>query len=302
MLSVAKKKSKPVSPWAELQRSVTQSWDERKSLIEKIQKHYNSKVVTFFATFRSLDAEISDDDAETLESILSHECDGSALTLIINSPGGQGMAAERIANVCRKYSCNQFDVIVPHMAKSAATMVCFGARKILMSSTAELGPVDPQVTYIDDHQKPHWISAAEYVRAYENLISNATSTEAARIEPYIQQLARYDSRRIEQLKSAQQLSEDISVSLLKTGMMSGKTDDEIKKSIDVFLTQQRTSSHGRMINLSGAQACGLSMEEIPLQSEVWKWIWKLFLSSDWVVMRGKALKLMETDETGLTMA
>jgi hypothetical protein len=44
---------------------------------------------------------------------------------------------------------HQFEVIVPHMAKSAATLICFGASCIHMGPTAELGPVDPQVKYIN---------------------------------------------------------------------------------------------------------------------------------------------------------
>jgi membrane-bound ClpP family serine protease len=186
------------------------------------------------------------------------------------------------------------------MAKSAATMIAFGASTIHMSDTAELGPVDPQVTYVDDHGKTQWISAEEYVRSYEDLITRATDGKAKKIEPFIQQLTRYDSRYIEKLKSAQRLSEDISVRLLQTGMMQGKDEKEIKRCIEEFLSQQKTSSHGRMINPSGAKDCGLAIKNIALQSKIWKHIWQLYLSSDWVVTN-RCLKIIESSSTALNL-
>lgn len=73
------------------------------------------------------------------------------LIIMINSPGGDGLAAERIINVCRSYSgTGEYQVIVPGKAKSAATMVCFGASAIYMSPTSELGPVDPQIVIVDN--------------------------------------------------------------------------------------------------------------------------------------------------------
>src|SRR5208283_690917 len=96
----------------------------------------------------------------------------------------------------------------------------------------------------------------EYIRSYDNLMKEARGGKHPRIEPYIQQLNRYDSRFVEGLISAQKLSENISIRLLKTGMMRGKSEQNIRKAIDVFLTQSVTSSHGRMINIREAQQCG----------------------------------------------
>jgi membrane-bound ClpP family serine protease len=35
------------------------------------------------------------------------------------------------------------DIVVPLAAKSAATVICLGAKEIVMTSFAELGPIDP---------------------------------------------------------------------------------------------------------------------------------------------------------------
>ena len=208
------------------------------------------------------------------------------------------MAAERIVNVCRSYSDGRFEVLVPHMAKSAATMVCFGAERIHMSETAELGPVDPQIPYIDDRNQEIWTSADEYVRSYENLITEATTNHNIRIEPLLQQLGRYDSRHIEQLKSVQQLCTDISAKLLSKGMMSGDDQDTICEKIAPFLSQEQLSAHGRMITASEAKKIGLKIKTIDLRSNLWKWSWELFIRTNWVVTN-RASKVLESENSSL---
>jgi len=272
------------SPWARLQNEVQQSSECRQRLLKEIEAHFGCTVVSFFKAFNKSNSLILDSDAEMLESILAVEQEEQdRLLLIINSPGGDALAAERIVNVCRAYSGDQFEVLVPHMAKSAATMICFGADQIHLTRTGELGPVDPQVAYTDDNGNTLVISAEEYVRSYDELMAQASSGNNPRIEPFIQQLNRYDSRYIEQLRSAQKLSADISVRLLESGMLKGKNADEIRQSIDVFLQQEKTSSHGRMINHTGIAKCGLKVKLIPFRTPVWKLIWELFIRSDWYV-------------------
>jgi len=280
--AVNKRRAFGSSPFSRVQAEVGQAHDLRAGLIKKAEKHFGARIFTYFASFSNFDAQLIDADAEMLENLLSAEHDGGRLALVINSPGGQALAAERMVNVCRAYSQNQFEVIVPHMAKSAATMVCFGASKIHMSRTAELGPVDPQVPYRDDAGQPHWISADEYVRSYENLIKDATSVPG-RIEAYIQQLSRYDAREIERLRSQQELSADISVKLLQHIMMKGKTADEIKGKIAPFLKQKEKGEHGRMIGLDEAKACGIEIEEIKLGTEPWHCVWELYVRTSWIV-------------------
>lgn len=155
------------SPWIRLQIEVHQGYELRAPLICKLEDQYQAKVYTFFTSFTDQQSQITDEDAEMLESLLAVEHQAGKLLLILSSPGGQALAAERIVNVCRAYSKNQFEVLVPHMAKSAATMICFGASKIHMGKTAELGPVDPQVPYKDDLGLDRWISAQEYIRSYK---------------------------------------------------------------------------------------------------------------------------------------
>lgn len=287
------------SPWSRVSEEIRQGWELRKDIIGKIERKLRGKIIVYFTSFYDEDAMISDMDAEMIEGMLATEHISGKIILILNSAGGSGLAAERIVNVCRSYSAGRFEVIVPHMAKSAATMICFGASRIHMSATAELGPVDPQVKYKNDSKgKEEWISAQEYIRSYDELMEKAISGEAKRIETLVQQLARYDARYIEQLKSVQDLSESISVKLLKSGMMSRFTKDTIREKIKPFLLQEQTKSHSRMITIAEAKQHGLKMNEIRLQSQLWNWLWELFTRANWAVS-ARSRKILESSRSAI---
>ena len=286
----SKKRKFADSPFSILQREVNQDPVLRKDLIKKLEDKFNGKVITFFTSFGRRNVLITDDDAEMLESILAVEHkSGETLYLVVNSPGGNGLAAERMVNTCRAYSNNKFEVIVPHMAKSAATMICFGASAIHMSNTAELGPVDPQVAYWPEgiDQKPEnqiWTSAEEYVRSYDNLMKAAAAAVHQRIEPFVQQLSRYDSRFIEQLKSAQQLAKDITVRMLCVWNDAGHIPGGYcNRKSRCSCLKKRQAHTGRMINAKEAADCGLKIKPIDLQCPVWHILWELYVRSDWSV-------------------
>jgi len=291
------------SIWGKLQKETRQDAEFRQKVIKKLENDLGAFVVTLFTSFDK-DAIIDDNDAEMIENILAHKGEINKLVLVINSPGGDALAAERIVNICRAYSKDNFEVLVPHMAKSAATMICFGSNKILMAKSAELGPVDPQITYVNDAGVKRYISAEEYIRSYETLMEQASSGEAKRIEPFLQQLNRYDSREIEQFRSHAKAAEDISISLLKEGMMSKKAVSTIKKDINIFLSQQGKSSHGRMISADEAKGMGLEIDLIELGSTLWKNSWELFVRTNWMVSSqsgNNCGKVIETSDASVML-
>jgi hypothetical protein len=66
------------------------------------------------------------------------------LELLIQSGGGHPEIAFQIAKFLRRH-CKRLNVIVPMMAKSAATLMCLAADTIYMGELAELGPLDIQI-------------------------------------------------------------------------------------------------------------------------------------------------------------
>ncbi|WP_428107712.1 SDH family Clp fold serine proteinase [Candidatus Binatus sp.] len=66
------------------------------------------------------------------------------LELLLHSPGGDADFAFKLMKFFRR-RCKRLNVIVPLMAKSAATIMSLGADAIFMGEFAELGPVDVQI-------------------------------------------------------------------------------------------------------------------------------------------------------------
>ena len=98
---------------------------------------------------------------------------------------------------------------------------------------------------------------------------------------------------IKQWEYERELAEKIAVELLDDGMMQGKTEGTIKNKIKPFTDPTITLSHGRQIGIQTAMSCGLAIEEIPLDSDLWKLVYEIYIRSDWLVTR-KALKLYES--------
>lgn len=265
---------------------VNQGHRVRKHLYEKLEKTLGAKkqVVAFFTSF-VFPVMLQDQDADMLEEVLhnSRLASGVELVLLLNSPGGEALPAERIVNICRSFSGNNFSVIVPKMAKSAATMVCFGANRIGMCKTSELGPIDPQIPIEDERGRvTKYLAAHEIIESYKELMTKANKTRG-RLEPFLQQLARFDARDIRRIVSAQQLSESIAVTCLHSGVLSGSTPREIKSKIKPFLDPKYTKVHGRPIYHDLAKKCGLTIDLYELGSPVWQVVWQLYVRLNHVV-------------------
>lgn len=271
-------------------------YPKRRFLIQKLQeeeKFKDKKIVTFFTSFK-YPVNIEDQDAILIEEVLINtDLTNKGLLLVLNSPGGSALAAERIINVCRKYSNDNFEVLVPNKAKSAATMICFGSNKIWMSSTSELGPIDPQ-TFINVNNQMERVGMTYIVENYDQLFKKACECKE-RIEPFIQQLGRFDSRLIEEYRAVLALSPDIAIKSLKKGMMSSISENQVKKDIKPFLKPQETKVHGRPIFIEQAKRCKLNIEEIDIKSDIWQSVWDLFLRTDNIV-NNRCAKIVESDE------
>ncbi len=77
----------------------------------------------------------------------------NGVDLFIHSNGGSGTVPWRIVNLIRQYT-EEFVVLVPHRAFSAATLIALGADKIIMHKIGCLGPIDPSVANAFNPQNP----------------------------------------------------------------------------------------------------------------------------------------------------
>ncbi len=268
-----------------------QGHDTRKRLYLELKNEVGVPIISFFTSF-TYAVTIEDNDADMLEGILQ-KCDLSkGFALLLSSPGGSGLAAERIINICRSYSgTEEYTVIIPGKAKSAATMICLGASKMIMGKTSELGTIDPQIV-VEEDGKVKWFSVFNIVRSYEDLFGRAVK-EKGNLQPYLQQLANYDEREIAEFKSALSLSEDIAIKALKTGMLSNLSKEKIKRQIKIFLTPEKVKVHGRPIYAQDAIDCKLKMEIRDVKEKFWSLVYEIYIRLNNYVSTNDVAKCIE---------
>ena len=272
-----------------------QGSNTRKELYSKLEQELGLPVVSYFTSFR-YPVMIEDNDADMLEGILQKCCLDNGFALLISSPGGSGLTAERIINICRSYSGNQkYIVIVPGKAKSAATIVCFGASKIIMGHSSELGAIDPQLVIGGEGNQPKWFSAYNVVSSYRRLFDQAVKAKG-NLQPYLQQLANYDEREIAEFESALALSEDIAIKTLKSGMLAGYSYNKIRGKIGIFLTPKEVKVHGRPIYAAEAQRHGLQVEIADMRSAVWMLVYELYVRLNDLVSHDNIGKCIECQD------
>lgn len=265
----------------------------RLPILKSLQATLKRRVVAFSCSTLHPSGMIGDDDADMITEVLSAQNGSRPVSLILSSPGGYALGAERIVHACREASKGDFDVIVPGQAKSAATIVCLGAKRIHMTPTAELGPIDPQIPVWSGGKEPvRWLPAHVIVNSYEGLMKSAEQSKG-RIEPFMLQLDRYDAREIEDIRREISLSKKIAEALLTSGMMAGKKSAAVERAMKPFLDPEVTGSHGRPIFPDAARACGLDVVSVPSDGEIWTRLWEFYWRATWAVS-ARLPKLIET--------
>jgi Periplasmic serine proteases (ClpP class) len=141
----------------------------RQNIIREIEKLENTHLVLYVESIGNPKSGINHGDAVPLGSILDNIGNVDNIDLLIQSGGGDGNAAEKIIEMCRAHSKKRFRVIVPNMAKSAATLITFGADEIIMGYLSELGPIDAQIP-IKVSGQIQFISAQSFIDSRNELV------------------------------------------------------------------------------------------------------------------------------------
>lgn len=98
-----------------------------------------------------------------------------ALDVILQTPGGDIDAAFTYSKLLRKCS-KEINIIVPLYAKSAGTLICLIADKLLMTELSELGPLDTQIRESQDGDTPEYNSALNGFKALEQVQQHTIET------------------------------------------------------------------------------------------------------------------------------
>lgn len=146
-------------PLTQAQKGVYSEYIDRKMTIEELTKERKHQlqriselrdgraILVFAADLKKHPAPVSIDytDLTPINDQIS-VLEGKRLDLILETPGGDGVAAEDIIKLLRS-QFEELNVIVPGIAKSAGTIMAMAANDILMEPVSALGPIDAQIIH-----------------------------------------------------------------------------------------------------------------------------------------------------------
>ena len=269
-------------------------------------------VIAFIADETSPISGIGPRDIPALGDTLMHLGHVDILRLIINSPGGDGITAEKLVDMCRSY-CKKFEVIISNMAKSAATLIALGADSITMGYCSEIGPIDAQVPIVIDGIA-RYISAQSFINARNKLLKEFDDAVAQNKDTraILQQIAGLNVPFIDQCEKYMQFGRDMAGKCLAKYMFKQYANNPInlKSKIDKVLSNLSSTEtfivHGRMINSHVAKMdLGLNVVPLAKDNTLWKTVWEYYVRAD-IGLGGRfgvkrASKMIETKH-GLLLA
>jgi hypothetical protein len=196
-----------------------------------------------------------------------------------------------MVDMCRTHLAGdnkKLRVIVPNIAKSAATLFALGADEILMGYLSELGPIDPQVPIVISGTT-QFISALAFVESRDNLMKSIKEA-IAKNEPiagFQQQLAGLNIPFTREMENQIGFAQKTAASLLERYMLVPKFPNARNRSRKAnqiakkLLSKQLFPVHGHVISAQTAKK-ELELEvEILLQNDpLWELIWNYYVRAE----------------------
>jgi ClpP class serine protease len=168
--------------------------------------------------------------------------------------------------------CSELTVIVPDIAKSAATLMALGADSILMGPASDLGPVDPQFQ-MGDYDL---VSAKDVISAVERALDDV----AARPDTFPLHsglLADVNALRVQQARSALDRTDDLlREALLSNPRRSQEQVDELAQRLHEPLIEA-PKDHAAIFSAEDARKHGLPVVSCDPSSDQWRRIWQLWM-------------------------
>jgi len=237
---------------------------DRVKILQQIEQRRSSRVILYVTGDRpGLETQIHQEVYDYFVNILDEIGIIERISLILYTRGGNTLAAWSIVNLIRQF-CEHFEVIIPNKAQSAGTLIAIGAKPIVMTKQATLGPVDPSINTplnpsIEGAPPEAKVPVSvEAVNGFMELAkSNMTNPDSHVIKDLIIQL----SQKVHPLVLGEVYRSKSQIEMLSKKLLSytGIKDDSIEK-IVAFLCSE-SGSHDYTIHRREARALGLIIEK-----------------------------------------
>jgi len=266
-------------------------WLERKKIVEEIEKLRKSHLICYITSDRQ--NRVGSIAADGLRKIYDHLLEtkktdkSDRMDLFIYSRGGASDVPWPLVCAFREF-CDEFNVLIPYRAHSAATAIALGADHIAMGPKGELGPIDASMrgplAPIDELSKKRALVSVEDVRAYFSLAREMAKVREKKGKVKVLELIGKHVHPLilgavhRQVKQSEYVADRLLN--LSRAQFTKKQKKKIVKSLAGGI-----SYHGHAISREEAQKIGLPIQK--LSDELERYMWELYLEYE------KALELTE---------
>jgi len=240
------------------------NYKARLNAIRKIENNLKSSTITLIyntsnTRFKTqLASDVLPSLYELLKSITSKKKDKS-VTLVLHSSGGHIDVVGSFIYILRK-KFNKFQIAVPEISHSAATLLCFGADSILMNDLSSLSPVDPQISL--KTQAGNIGAGVEDINGYYSLIKDMFKQDSDRIQSFNALLARFPAEILGQIERIQKQTDMVATKALQYHITDTEKIEEI-----VSKFQKDFFSHNYRIHFDEANKLGLKVQMMENKTE-----------------------------------
>jgi hypothetical protein len=212
------------------------------------------------------------------------------LDVVLHSPGGSPFAAEWLINFLRR-RFNPIRAIIPHTAKSAATMVAMGCDEILMDERGELGPIDPQITLA--RPSPAQAVLDQFEKAKSELAKEPTNIPA-----WVPILQQFGPSLLVECENAISLSKKLVSAWLEQYMFAGRHDAaELAGKISEWLGNHNNfAAHARIVSVDDLLSHDVRVCDLrtPAQKSIREQIWRIWSAYQLTFDRTGCFKIFES--------
>lgn len=255
------------------------SRENRIGLINKIQELCGSNVLVYFTGDRQpIVSRIAEDAVRPLYKHLLALRETATRTqkidLFLYSRGGDVSVPWRIVTMIREF-CEEFRVLIPYKAHSAATMISLGADGIVMGKKAELSPIDPTLVraIVGEAAVPPPEISVEDVSSYISFMrERAHISDQAALAQVVSQLASHLTPLTLGSVNRQYSHIRLVARKLLTSRKEKIEEGRIGTIIDALT--EKMYSHGHAIGRSEATELGLPVDKP--DDDLERLIWSLY--------------------------
>ena len=246
-----------------------------KEFIKQIQSSRNSKVIAYITGDRLIGpfpaSRMAEDAVRPLYEHLISIGNNKKIDMLVYSRGGDVSVPWRIVSMFREF-CDEFSILIPYKAHSAATLVSLGADKIVMGKKAELSPIDPTLVKmaIGETSGPPQEISVEDVNSYISFVRERANIND---QSALAQMVSILANNLTPLTLGSVNRQNSHIRLVARKLLTSRKEklDEAKINSIVETLTEKIYSHGHAIGRKEAQEIGLPIEipEEPLENIIW---------------------------------